>query len=48
MTKEPFLITGASSGLGSYLSDEFERRGHEVIRHNGKKHLDLYSFNLTK
>lgn len=41
MFKKPVLVTGASSGLGVYLCDEFERNGHEVIRHGGRKHLDL-------
>lgn len=41
MIKQPVLITGASSGLGVYLSDEFEKHGHQVIRHGGRKDLDL-------
>ena len=39
--KSKVLITGASSGLGVYLSSKFEREGHEVFRHEGRKHFDL-------
>ena len=35
------LITGCSSGLGSYLANKFEQEGHFVYRHNGRKHHDL-------
>jgi len=39
------LITGASSGLGIHLSHKFESKGHEVIRHNGKKQFNLTNSN---
>jgi len=35
------LITGCSSGLGAYMSDVFEDKGHRVLRHMGSKHHDL-------
>ena len=35
------LITGCSSGLGAYMSDVFENKGHKVLRHMGSKHHDL-------
>lgn len=39
--KHNVLITGTSSGLGLHLSNKFELEGHQVVRHNGKKHCDL-------
>lgn len=35
------LVTGTSSGLGSYLSRKFESKGHFVLRHEGRSHFDL-------
>lgn len=39
------LVTGASSGLGKYLSKKFEDEGHFVLKHNGKNHLNLINLN---
>lgn len=35
------MVTGASGLLGMEIADHFERMGHEVIRLNGRKELDL-------
>ena len=35
------LITGCSSGLGAYMSNVFENKGHNILRHMGSKHHDL-------
>lgn len=39
--KYNILITGCSSGLGSYMSDVFENKGHNILRHMGTNHHDL-------
>ena len=43
--KSKVLITGASSGLGHHLCLKFESEGHEVLRHEGRKHFDLTKVN---
>ena len=48
MNKKTVLITGCSSGLGIYIADKFEKEGHTVIRHKGKKHFDLSSVEEIK
>lgn len=42
-TKNKVLITGASSGLGWYLAQEFFRNGHDILLHgrNSKKLEEL-------
>lgn len=41
MKKFKVLITGCSSGLGLHLANKFEKEGHFVFRHEGRKHFDL-------
>jgi len=41
MKKYSILITGCSSGLGTFLANKFESEGHMVMRHLGKNHHDL-------
>jgi len=41
MNKKTVLITGASSGLGKFLSEKFKLQGHRVLEHMGKKHYNL-------
>jgi len=43
LNKFRILITGCSSGLGSYLASKFEDEGNFVFRHEGRKHFDLAS-----
>jgi short-subunit dehydrogenase len=46
--KKKILITGCSSGLGSFLANKFEREGHDVLQHLGKKHYDLSDISDVK
>ena len=41
MKKFRVLVTGCSSGLGFHLANKFEKEGHFVFRHEGRKHFDL-------
>ena len=41
--KKNVLITGASRGLGYQLAKKFEKEGHNVFQHFGKKDYDLNS-----
>jgi len=41
LKKFKVLITGCSSGLGLHLANKFEKEGHFVFRHEGRKHFDL-------
>ena len=48
MKKFKVLITGCSSGLGLHLANKFEKEGHFVFRHEGKKHFDLSKIEEVK
>mgnify|MGYP003135006298 CR=1 FL=1 len=39
--KDTILITGASSGLGNFLSNKFKSQGHRVLEHMGRQHYNL-------
>ena len=43
MIKKNVLITGTSRGLGYQLAKKFEKEGHNVLQHFGKKDYDLKS-----
>lgn len=43
MMKKKVLITGTSRGLGYQLAKKFEKEGHNVFQHFGKKDYDLNS-----
>jgi short-subunit dehydrogenase len=46
--KKKILITGCSSGLGIFLVNKFQSKGHDVFQHLGKKHYDLSDINDIK
>ena len=46
--KENVLITGASRGLGIFLKEKFSAKGHFVLSHNGRKHLDISNIKQVK
>ena len=39
--KDTILITGASSGLGRFLSNKFKSQGHKVLEHMGRQQYNL-------
>jgi len=39
--KDTILITGASSGLGKFLSNKFKSQGHRVLEHMGRQQYNL-------
>jgi len=48
MNKKKVLVTGSSSGLGIHIANKFEKEGHEVLRHEGKKHFDISNLDKIK
>lgn len=39
--KDTVLVTGDTSGLGSYLIKKFEKEGHKIMRHGGRQNYNL-------
>ena len=48
MNRKTVLITWCSSGLGVHIADKFEKEGHNIIRHKGKKHFDISNIEEIK